>query len=176
MNKYLNKTIKTIIFMITVFVLGLNISNLIPNSEYFNSTKAIAKTEPKQMPQAAQKPCVSVEPLDLIATPEKYVGKRVKITGFFDKFSILGLDYTPALKSSEKYIGFLIQRPNVDHDIPLSELKNFLERKQAEKFIDLNNGDKIEYTGTVFSSALGDAWVDVDNLTVVEKKKTDKKN
>ena len=78
------------------------------------------------------------------------------------------------MKSSEKYITFLIQRPNVSNDIPLSELKNFLSRDMAEKFIDLNNGDVIEYTGTVFSSALGDAWVDVESLTVIKKKEVKK--
>ena len=102
------------------------------------------------------------------------MNKKVKITGNFDKFSILGLDYKPAMKSSEKYITFLIQRPNVSNDIPLSELKNFLSRDIAEKFIDLNNGDVIEYTGTVFSSALGDAWVDVESLTVIKKKEVKK--
>ena len=35
------------------------------------------------------------------------INKNIKISGKFDKFSTLGLDYEPAMKSSEKYIGFL---------------------------------------------------------------------
>ena len=124
--------------------------------------------------QPAQVEAVSVKPLDLIANPDNYLNKKVKITANFDKFSILGLDYKPAMRSSENYITFLVQRPNVTNDIPLSELKNFLSRDMAEKFIDLNNGDVIEYTGTVFSSALGDAWVDVESLTVIKKKEVKK--
>lgn len=127
---------------------------------------------PQMQPQ--QNEVVSVKPLDLIENPDKYLNKKVKISASFDKFSILGLDYKPAMRSSENYITFLVQRPNVSNDIPLSELKNFLSRDMAEKFIDLNNGDVIEYTGTVFSSALGDAWVDVDSLTVIKKKEIKK--
>ena len=95
----------------------------------------------------------------------------------FDKFSTLGLDYKPAMRSSENYISFLIQRPDVtDHNIPLSELKIFLNRTEAEKHIDLNSGDVIEFTGKVFSNALGDPWMDVDKFTVISTKpKTDNK-
>ena len=124
--------------------------------------------------QPQQVEVISVKPLDLIEEPDKYLNKKVKISANFDKFSILGLDYKPAMRSSENYITFLVQRPNVSNDIPLSELKNFLSRDMAEKFIDLNNGDVIEYTGTVFSSALGDAWLDVDSLTVIKKKEVKK--
>ena len=75
------------------------------------------------------------------------------------------------MRSSEKYISFLIQRPDVlDHNIPLSELKIFIDRTVAEKHIDLNSGDEIEFTGKVFSTALGDPWMDVDKFTVITSK------
>ena len=75
------------------------------------------------------------------------------------------------MRSSEKYISFLIQRPDVtDHNIPLSELKIFITRTEAEKYIDLNSGDIVEFTGKVFSNALGDAWMDVDKFTVISSK------
>lgn len=142
--------------------------------------KTVTKTETSsttvlnsQLTQKAVE-VAEVKPLDLIENPDLYLNKKIKIKGTFDKFSILGLDYKPAMKSSEKYITFLIQRPEVSNDIPLSELKNFLAREVAEKYIDLNNGDVIEYTGTVFSSALGDAWVDVDSITVLKKKEEKK--
>ena len=116
-------------------------------------------------------------PLDMLARPSFYLNKNVKIKAKFDKFSTLGLDYKPALRSSEDYISFLIQRPDVpNHNIPLSELKIFLKRTVAEKYIDLDSGDEIEFTGKVFSKALGDVWMDVDNFNVLTtKSKTDKK-
>lgn len=178
-----------IIIAVVVFALGFTFSStlLSVNAEGQKVQKTTVTTvekgekavlnkklqnAPQMQPQQAE--AVSVKTLDLIENPDKYLNKKVKISANFDKFSILGLDYKPAMRSSENYITFLVQRPNVSNDIPLSELKNFLSRDMAEKFIDLNNGDVIEYTGTVFSSALGDAWVDVDSLTVIKKKEVKK--
>ncbi|MBP3924340.1 hypothetical protein J6E39_03770 [bacterium] len=122
-------------------------------------------------PVAAQAPYqiyTSVNPLDVVNAPDRYLNKNIKIKAKFDKFATLGLDYPPAMKSSENFISFLIQRPDVlDHNIPLSEMKIFLDRKEAEKHIDLNSGDIIEFTGKVFSSALGDPWIEVDKFTVI---------
>lgn len=113
--------------------------------------------------------------LDIVANPTKYLNKKVKIKAKFDKFSTLGLDYKPAFRSSEKYITFLIKRDDVtDHTVPLSELKNFIDRETAEKYIDLSSGDEIEYSGTVFSNALGDAWLNVEKFTVLSQKNKDK--
>ena len=119
---------------------------------------------------------MTVNPLNLVARPNSYLNKTVKITAKFDKFSTLGLDYKPAFRSSENYISFLIQRPDItDHNIPLSELKIFLNRTEAEKYIDLNSGDIIEFSGKVFSTALGDPWMDAQTFTVISSKpKTDK--
>lgn len=113
---------------------------------------------------------VSVNPLDVVANPYRYLRRNIKIKAKFDKFSTLGLDYSPAMRSSEKYISFLIQRPDMtSHDIPLSELKIFLKKEVAEKNIDLDAGDEIEFTGKVFSTALGDPWMDVDSFKVLTK-------
>ena len=77
----------------------------------------------------------------------------------------------PAMRSSENYISFLIQRPDVyDHNIPLSELKIFLSRTEAEKYIDLNSGDIVEFSGRVFSTALGDPWMDASVFNVISSK------
>ena len=117
---------------------------------------------------------ISISPLDLVARPNFYFNKNVKIRAKFDKFATLGLDYKPAFRSSEKYISFLIQRPDVtDHNIPLSELKIFLNRTEAEKHIDLNSGDIVEFQGRVFSTALGDPWMDVDKFIVISTKPKD---
>lgn len=112
--------------------------------------------------------------LDIVANPTKYLNKRVKIKAKFDKFSTLGLDYKPAYRSSDKYITFLIKRDDVlNHTVPLSELKNFLDRDTAEKYIDLKSGDDIEYSGVVFSNALGDAWISVEKFIVLNPKAKD---
>ena len=55
-------------------------------------------------------------------------------------------------------------------------MKLFLKRTEAEKFIDLKTNDEVEIKGVVFSDALGDAWVDVKQLTVTKKATEDKKN
>lgn len=149
------------------------------------ATNAVVKNEVKQ-PVKVQKPVTlktaetpvyqEVSSLAVVANPAKYLNKHIKIKAKFDKFSTLGLDYKPAYRSSEKYITFLIKRDDVtDHTIPLSELKNFLPRDIAEKYIDLNSGDEIEYSGVVFSNALGDAWVDVEKFVVLSKKPKDNK-
>lgn len=118
---------------------------------------------------------MTVNSLDVVANPAKYLNKNITIRGKFDKFSTLGLDYTPAMRSSEEYITFLIQRDDIkDHNIPLSEMKIFIKRNEAEKHIDINAGDEIEFSGTVFSNALGDAWVDAERFTVISKKEENK--
>ena len=78
--------------------------------------------------------------------------------------------------SSDDYISFLIRRDDSAHDIPLSEMKLFLKRTEAEKFIDLKTNDEVEIKGVVFSNALGDAWIDVKQLTVTKKAPEDKKD
>lgn len=118
---------------------------------------------------------VPVKPLDLVAHPNAFLNKRIKIQAKFDKFSSLGLDYKPAMRSSQKYITFLICRDNVTNVIPLSELKNFLKREVAEKNIDLETGDVVEYSGLVFSNALGDVWLEVEDFKVISSKAKDKK-
>lgn len=123
----------------------------------------------------AQKTVQDVKPINttslaIVSSPQKYLNKKVKMQATFDKFSTLGLDYNKALRPATKYIGILIQRDDViDHDIPLSEMKLFLTKEMAEKHIDLDTGDKIELIAKVFSTALNDPWLDVEELTVIKK-------
>ena len=53
-----------------------------------------------------------------------------------------------------------------------------MKRTEAEKHIDLDSGDEIEFCGKVFSNALGDVWMDVEKFTVLTvkapKEKSDK--
>ena len=111
----------------------------------------------------------TTRPLDIVNNPKEFLNKTVVMNAKFDKFSILGLDYKPAFKSSEEYISFLIKRDDTNFDIPLSEMKLFLKRDVAEKFIEIKTDDEISITGTVFSDALGDAWVDVSNIVITKK-------
>lgn len=153
--------IKSLVLILTI-ITGLSVgAQQIPSRTTVNT----------QTLQTQQQTCALVNPLDLVARPNFYLNKNVKIKAKFDKFSTLGLDYKPAMKSSEKYISFLIQRPDItDHNIPLSELKLFLDRTEAEKYIELNSGDVVEFSGKVFSTALGDPWVEVTNFNVISTK------
>ena len=118
---------------------------------------------------------IYVKPLTVVNSPKTYLNKSIILEAKFDKFSTLGLDYKPALKSSDDYISFLIKREDTSFDIPLSEMKLFLKRSTAEKFIDLKTNDEIEIKGVVFSDALGDAWVDVSELKITKKAPDEKK-
>ena len=154
------KNIKSIIFTLLLLV-GLSIPVVATNTTIVNTTGVQQIATPEVV-------YASVSPLDLVARPNFYLNKNIKIKAKFDKFSTLGLDYKPAMRSSEKYISFLIQRPDItDHNIPLSELKIFITRDEAEKYIDLNSGDIVEFSGKVFSCALGDPWIDVKTFKVI---------
>lgn len=132
--------------------------------------------EPAVAPAAVQQASANtISPLSIVNCPKNYLNKVVVMKAKFDKFSTLGLDYKPAYKSSDDYISFLIKRDDTTHNIPLSEMKLFLKRTEAEKFIDLKTDDEIEIKGTVFSDALGDAWIDVAELKVIKKAPETKK-
>lgn len=156
------KSIKYIksILIITVCALAFTTS-----SAYFNEATA----EPAATAAVSTVPQGTVEPISIVNAPKTYLNKQVTMVARFDKFSTLGLDYKPAFKSSENYISFLIKRDDTKYDIPLSEMKLFLKREMAEKNIDLKTDDQIKIVGTVFSDALGDAWIDVNELTVIKK-------
>lgn len=130
--------------------------------------QAIAEPAPCAV-KATTEPAPVVKPLAVVNAPSAYLNKTIIMNAKFDKFSTLGLDYKPAFKSSDNYISFLIKRDDTTHDIPLSEMKLFIKRETAEKFIDLKTDDEIEITGKVFSDALGDAWIDVTKLVVIKK-------
>ena len=137
-----------------------------------NVYKVDAQTAVTQKPVSQQiqtEQGIHVKPLTIVNSPSTYLNKSVIIEAKFDKFSTLGLDYKPAMRSSENYISFLIKRDDTSFNIPLSEMKLFLKRDMAEKFIDLKTNDEIEIKGTVFSDALGDTWIDVKELKIIKK-------
>ena len=124
----------------------------------------------KQVQQTPVVPLTNlVNPINVVKNPNAYINKRINVSAKFNKFSTLGLDYKPAMRSSENYISFLIFRPDTDKKIPLPEMKLFIKRNLAEKYIELKEGDSIQFSGVVFSNALGDTWVDVDKLDKLNK-------
>ena len=159
--------IKTLVLILAVAI-GINVYASTPVKTNVLLTNQIQQTQTNINKNYNTQNSLTVNPLNIVARPSFYLNKTVKIRGKFDKFSTLGLDYKPAMRSSENYITFLIQRPDVlDHNIPLSELKIFLSRTEAEKYIDLNSGDIVEFSGKVFSTALGDPWMDATTFTVI---------
>lgn len=154
----INKCIKffTVAFVCVVMLTGSNIC-----AEKVTAQPAAVQTTSTQSS--------TVKPLDVVNNPKSYLNKAIVMNAKFDKFSTLGLDYKPAFRSSDDYISFLIMRDDTTFDIPLSEMKLFLKRDYAEKFIELKTHDEIKITGTVFSDALGDAWINVENITVIKK-------
>lgn len=149
------------------------------NSPSTHPPKDVHEGEYHTSDKSAIKPAVSytqVSPLDIVREPEKYLEKGVAFEGVFNTFSPIGLDYKKAFRSSTDYITMLINRPDVsNHTIPLSELKLFFPRKESEAVLHLESGDKIDVKGKEFSTALGDAWVDVTDLKILTPKKATEK-
>ena len=132
-------------------------------------TKAQNTAQNAAQKQAVQAP-ISTTSLKIVENPQDFLNKTVKMQATFDRFSTLGLDYSKAMRKSDKYIGILLKRDDAkDRDIPLSEMKLFLTKELAEKHIDLSSGDVIEITAKEFSTALGDPWLDVTELKVIKK-------
>lgn len=163
-----NKYIKSLILV------ALAAGVLTTSSVYSASSQSAAESKPvSQQIQTSQG--IYVKPLTVVNSPATYLNKSIIMEAKFDKFSTLGLDYKPAFKSSEDYISFLIKRDDTSFNIPLSEMKLFIKRDIAEKFIDLKTNDMIEIRGIVFSDALGDTWIDVNELKIVQKVPEEKK-
>lgn len=160
-----------------ILILGLGINTLTNAAQTpIKSQNPIIPAATKAIATNPSKEYMTVNPTVMVNNPKPYLNKDIKFKAKFDKYSTLGLDYKPAFRSSEKFITVLIQRNDVlTHNVPLSELKIFLDRSEAEKHIDLNSGDEIEVAGHIFSNALGDVWMDAQKFTVINAQpKTDK--
>lgn len=161
MNKKLSKNF-IIVAIVSVMITGLVIG--------YSPIKAVVAPPKTQTSSAASSAVITTTPLEIVANPNNFLNKNVKFTAVFNKFSALGLDYPPAKKPATDYIGILINRDDVkDHTIPLSEMKIFMARKMAEKFVDIESGDTVSIEGKVFLAALGDPWLDISNMTVINQ-------
>lgn len=103
----------------------------------------------------------------LVADPKGYLGKNIKFTAAFSAFTNLALNYKPAFRSQKENISFLVFRP--ESKIPYSELKLAMpipkeKDPKSKMLVSLKEGDTIEVTGHVFSTALDEPWVDVLKL------------
>lgn len=174
---------KHLVLLLFASALFFNFANI--NAEAAGSavTKpSTAKTATVNKPVVAKTATVNyinVSPLAVVENPEKYLNKNIAFEAEFVSFSGLGLDYPPAKREAEKYISILIRRDNTKENvIPLSEMKIFITRELAEKNVDIETGDKIKIEGKVFSTALGDPWVDAKTLKIIstKKKENSKKN
>jgi len=123
---------------------------------------------------AASTTCAPAIPLvNLVAEPKTYLNKKVNLEGEFHSFSTLPLDYPKAFRSSKDYIGLVFARP--DHkDIPLVELKI----AAPLKFFKDNNpsfdhGDILRIQGKVFALALGEPWLEAENIEIIKKNDND---
>jgi len=161
---------------LTLTVFSVFVINLAPNAAFAGDTNNSVQVKTLKTSTPVAKEFLTVNPLDLVNNPKKFMNKNIKMQAQFVKFTTLGLDYDKAMRSSQDYISVLIKRPDVakKYTIPLSELKLIIKRDAAEKLIDMESGDKIEITGKVFSSALNDPWVDVYKLTSLESKTASK--
>lgn len=108
---------------------------------------------------------------ELVAHPKKYLNKKVDIEGEFHSFSSLSLDYPKALKDSKEFIGIILSRPD-EAEIPLVELKISVPLEMFKsKDISIERGDKLHLNSKVYAVALGEPWLEVKDLTIVEKAK-----
>ncbi len=159
----------------TLLVLSLTTSIAWTATKPVSSHKAAAKapvSSVKATPKAPEAVLQSVQAVDLLKDPQLYLNKKVAFEGTFNSFSNVGLDYKKAMRSSKDFVSIIIRRPDVtDHTIPLAELKLIFPRKKSEDVMHLESGDKIKITGSVFSTALNEPWVDVSDVKVLQKLK-----
>lgn len=123
------------------------------------------------LPSTAKHKKESVETVDLIHKAKDFKSKRVEIKEYFYSYTNLPLDYEKAMRSSEDYIGILISRPDIK-EIPLVELKMVIPIKDFENNEELSHmahGDLIKVKGKVFAVKLGEPWMDISSIEIIEK-------
>lgn len=105
----------------------------------------------------------------IIGEPEAWLNKEICFSGTFSSFSGLALDYPPAMRERKKYISLTLFRPNTE--IPLGELKLAMKIEEAQKhelLPKVSEGDAVKIKGKVFSTALGEPWIDVLQIQITK--------
>ncbi len=140
-----------------------------PTDDSHSRLIAVKKVE-APAPQASQIDYIKTTSIDLLKSPENYLNKSVEFEGTFNSFSSLGLNYKKAFKDPKDFISILILRPDVKHHkIPLAELKLMYPRKKSDAILKLESGDEIKIKGKVFSTALKDPWIQIDEVEILKK-------
>ncbi len=106
---------------------------------------------------------------DIVKNPDNWLNKEICFNGIFSSFSGLALDYPPAMRERKKYISLVLLRPNTQ--IPLAELKLAMKIEEAQKhelLPKIAEGDSVKIKGKVFSTALGEPWVDILQIQVIK--------
>jgi hypothetical protein len=104
---------------------------------------------------------------ELVIDPTAWVGKDICFEGRFSSFSTLALDYPPAMRSRTEYISITLQRPGTD--IPLGEVKLAMDLEDVQNHAELSKaktGDPLRMRGKVFSDALAEPWIELDQVQV----------
>jgi hypothetical protein len=133
------------------------------------------KTEPKKEVKKIIKNEVigcsnSISLKELVSEPEKWLNKEICIDGVFSSFSALALDYPPAMRERRKYVSLTLFRSNTQ--IPLGELKLAMSLDTAqhhEALTKIAENDLVKIKGKVFSVALGEPWMDINQIQIVKK-------
>ncbi len=141
-----------------------------------NGEKAAIKSAPEPpIPDV-----VNVTTDQLTEHPADYLNKNVKFSANFFAFCSLALDYPSSkpMRSSKNNLSFLVLRP-ASH-VPYSEIKIAMampKEKDPQNLMltQLKDGDQLEITGKVFSTALDEPWLDVLRLKKTGSAPEDKK-
>jgi hypothetical protein len=141
--------------------------------------EAKASEKPVNKPEPVIENVVAVGAEDLVDKPRDYLGRNVKFTAPFCSFTNLALDYKPALRPAKTHLSILVARSK-KIKIPLSELKLAMmtpgeKDPETTLLANLKEGDMLEITGKVFSTALDEPWVDILRLKKIGGSSDDKK-
>ena len=73
------------------------------------------------------------------------------------------------MKSSKEFIGVILSRPD-QKEIPLVELKISIPLEMfKDENISIEHGDKLQLNSKVYAVALGEPWLEVRDLEIIEK-------
>jgi hypothetical protein len=186
MNKQIFRAATLTVAMMAATVTQLAPSNAAPSPAAKPATTKPAEKTPEKAPEKATKPTPepvienvqNVNAEQLVDKPHEYLNRNVKFVANFFAFTSLALDYKPALRPAKSHLSFLVVKDGTH--MPLSELKLAMaipKEKDAENTLlaKLKDGDQVEITGKVFSTALDDPWVDVLRLKLLKAAPDEKK-
>jgi len=109
--------------------------------------------------QAEPADYITVDPDRLSMSPSEYVGVPIKLKCRFLKQDSTWLDDSGVFKSSQKFIGLIVQAG----DRIFAQL--FYPRDRIEQIERLESNDRLIIYGRVFSSRYNFPWIDVEKIS-----------